>query len=162
MKKLYALSLIILCFSGFSFAQEGALIEIANNLRNDPSNKLLKKLEPAMEDLQSIFRSTQDVGDAWMHVTDEYMGLPENAIHPEEAQTEVIVISVFGSDLNSGQANDFSADYAKMKGKLKDRVTMYGVKYVEPGSENGYSIDAFFKVNGHWVYIPNAWKAFDY
>lgn len=162
MKNLFLLTLLICSFSWMSFAQEDALIAIANNLRNDPGNELLSKMEPSMEDLQAIFKSTQDVGDAWMHVADEYTEIPENAIHPDDTQTEVIVISVFGSDLNSGQPHDFPGGYNKMKGKLKDRVTMYGVKYVAPGAESGYTLDAFFKVNGHWVLIPNAWKAFDY
>ena len=114
-----------------------------------------------MDDLQGIFRSAQDVGDVWMYAADMYASMPPDAIKPGASRTEVIVVSVMAADLKNGVSHDLPGGYNKLVGHIKDNVRIYGIKYVEPGKDIGFSLNAFFKVNGHWVLIPKTWRAFE-
>ncbi|MDX2361846.1 MAG: hypothetical protein QNK23_13640 [Crocinitomicaceae bacterium] len=163
MKLLSLLTTVMLLLTGWSTAQSTAtteLNEIAEKLRHDNDNSFINTLKPDLEDLQEIFVSIDDVGDAWMYVEDMFSELAEGDIQPGANRTETIIIKITGAELKAGNGQELPGGYTETKDHFKDRITIYGLKFVEPGETSGYSLNAFFKVNGHWVCIPKAYRAF--
>ena len=165
MKKPYILILLAVLFSvSTNFAQsdkEKQLTEIAEKLRNDATgNVFLKTLKPTMDDFQKIFVTVDDVGEVWMYTEEMYTSMKEGAVKPGANRTETIVLNVTSANLKAGAEHQMPGGYNWIKDKFKNGITIYGLKFVEPGKTSGYSLNAFFFVNNHWVCIPKVYRAF--
>ena len=165
MKKTYLLLLVVALINvTSSIAQsdkEKQLTEIAEKLRNDATgNEYLKTLKPSMDDFQKIFISAEDVGEAWMYTEEMYASMNAGAVKPGAHRSETIVLSVSSADLKAGAKHQMPGGYNWIKDKFKNGITIYGLKFVESGKTSGYSLNAFFYVNNHWVCIPKVYRAF--
>lgn len=143
-------------------SREKDLAQVAEKIRIDPTgNEYLKTLKPSMDDFQKIFVSAGAVGDVWMYTEEMYAGMGEGAVNPGSHRTETIIINVSGANLRAGAEHGLPGGYNSIKDHFKPGVMIYGIKFLEPGKEAGYSLNAFFYVNNHWVCIPKAWRAFE-
>ena len=71
----------------------------------------------------------------------------------KEGQTEILVS---GPDLT-----DLPGGYSKHAEHFKSDARFYRFKYVKPGEDLGMSFDGLTQVNGKWIFIPKAWRAFE-
>ena len=160
-KTFLTLSLFMICSMTFGQTKtEMELKVIAEKLRNDSTNTYVKTLEPTVEDLQGIFLSAKDVGDAWMHATDFYIAVEDN-YKPGDDQTEVIVKGAIGADLRYAKEHGLPDEYLIIKEKIKNTVEIYFIEYVKKGEKSGFPLHTFVKTRNHWVYIPNLWQIFE-
>lgn len=154
-------------FTGIAFSQNtietkevSELRKIANQLREDDDTDLLNALKPTAEDLSTIFKDQEAQELVATYIKRIYARLPTDAVKPKEHQTGLLVLSVTSDDLKAQKQHDMPGGYNWIKDRFNSGITVYGVKFVEPGKSIGYSLNSFYYVNDHWVCIPKVYRAF--
>jgi hypothetical protein len=76
-------------------------------------------------------------------------------------QSQVLVFAATSQELKagSGNAEHFPGGYRKVVEHLRDGVTLYSFKFVEPGKTLGMAYDGLAYVNGHWRIFPKPFRA---
>ncbi|MDP4624292.1 MAG: hypothetical protein NWT08_04035 [Akkermansiaceae bacterium] len=124
---------------------------IAEKLRLDLGNAA--PFKPTPEQVAAITATPEDAEKLLAWVTAVYASLKPGQAAAKEGQT---VIKVTGPDLK-----DLPGGYTQQIAHFnKSGVQIYGFKYLAPGEEFGMSFDGLFRVDGKWIFIPKAWRAF--
>lgn len=159
--------LLVSLFTGVAFSQNNIetqevseLRKIADQLRGDDDTELLNALKPSKEDLSVIFQDQEAQLLVATYIKRIYARLPIDAVKPKEHQTALLVLSVNSDDLKAQKQHDMPGGYNWIKDRFNSGITIYGVKFVEPGNTIGYSLNSFYYVNNHWVCIPKVYRAF--
>jgi len=165
MKKGHILLVFVLFLINVNYAQtdqEESLREIASTLRNDNTGKTeIKKLRPTQEDLEAIFIKPESVKLVSDYLEKMFATIDEDrGVDPGTHRSETIVFKIKSNYLKVGVPHQLPGGYNWIKDEFKDFITIYGLKFVEPGKTSGYSLNAFFFVNNHWVCIPKVYRAF--
>ncbi|TLD68778.1 hypothetical protein FEM03_20810 [Phragmitibacter flavus] len=135
-------------------AEEGSvedeIKEVALKLLADMGT--LDELRPTGEQLAAIAVSAEDAQLLSVYVKSVYEGLARGNRVAGAKQTEV---KVGGPDWK-----DLAGGYSDVRDRFKPEVKIYEFSYVEPGNDVGMRYDGLIKVEGKWVFIPKAWRAF--
>ncbi|MEP2777383.1 MAG: hypothetical protein ABJQ29_00905 [Luteolibacter sp.] len=124
---------------------------IAEKLRLDLGNAA--SLKPTPEQVAAITATPEDAEILLAYVTAVYDALKPGKSAAKENQT---VIKVTGPDLK-----ELPGGYTQQISHFnKSGIQIYGFKYLAPGEKFGMSFDGLFLVDGKWVFIPKAWRAF--
>lgn len=144
------------------FAQTDADLEkIADQLRNDATgSEFIQTLKPTEEDIKAIFNSEEGVKRVSEYVDKMFSSITKGAIDIETRRSETIVLKINSTYLKAGAPHKLPGGYNWIKDEFNELINIYGLKFVEPGKTSGYSLNAFFYVNDHWVCIPKPYRAF--
>ena len=133
-----------------SVSTEEQVRAIAAKLGEDLGNAVAYK--PTHEQIAAIAATTEDAEKLKAYTETIFAKLTPGTPAAKPNQTE---IKVTGPDFK-----DLAGGYSQQRKHFKEGVKIYGFKYVEPGKELGMSFDGLFQVEGKWVFIPKAWRAF--
>lgn len=162
MQRLLLLFLILPFVQQAQTSRETELTELARKIQNDASGKdVLYSLKPTMEDYQGLYQTVNDVGDTWMYTEDAYLDIDSKPVRIPAEYAEIIVKSVMVADLRHGVDKGFPERYNDITNRMKPTAKIYLVEYHKAGSSDSISLHIFFHVNNRWVYIPNAYSAFE-
>ena len=119
---------------------------------------LSKRLRPSPADLSAIF-----VGEAVAKAASEYDKAWQSGkavIDHAPDQTDLKLFSATIAELANGQgdAKEFPAGYKKAMALFKPGLTIYAWRFVRPGERVGMAYDGLVFVNGHFVWVPKAWR----
>jgi len=109
--------------------------------------------KPTPEEVAALAATSEDAAKLNAYVEKVYAQLTPGRGAAKEGQTEIMVGGPALSELPGG--------YVQKIGHFKKGVEFYRFKYVEPGKESGMAFDGLAKVDGRWIFIPKAWRAFD-
>lgn len=142
-------------FAGKPAADEGVSLAdevqaIAAKLRLNLGNA--SDFKPTTEQIAAITGTPEDAAKLTAYTEAIYVELKPGQSAAKQEQT---VIKVTGPDLK-----DLAGGYSQQLAHFRPGVEIYGFKYLAPGEEFGMSFDGLFRVNGKWVFIPKAWRAF--
>lgn len=159
MKILTRLTLTALALAGlaapvFAEAPAGALTpalkteitDIAKKLR-DGGKAAIDKMKPSAAQLEKIAATPEDAKKLSAY-TDALYASVKDGLKANPGQTEIFV------------PEGLPGGYTRTAAKFKSGISIYGFKFVEPGKEIGMAYDGLIKVDGTWVMIPKAWRAF--
>ena len=123
--------------------------------------QLSRNLEPKREDYFAYFE--EDAAQNVMKVYEKAWKDNEMILEPKEGQTDIILFKATTDELKSQArpAENFPGGYAKIAQHLKNGVTVFSFKFVEPGELFGYFVDGLTYLNGRWVLFPKPWRAFE-
>ena len=121
---------------------------------------LTKPLQPTTTDYATVF---EEVTAAKVQaIFDPLWQSGSLVIKPNTGQTEVLLESVPSSEVRAWTeaANKIlPGGWARMKGEIKEGLTIHRFKFVKPGETSGMSYDGLIHVNGQWRIFAKAWKA---
>ncbi|MEM1443327.1 MAG: hypothetical protein AAGF67_13350 [Verrucomicrobiota bacterium] len=123
---------------------------IAESLRD--KTRGVAEFEPTPEQIRKIAASDGAAAQLIVYAKSLYENIPADAISAKPGQTEVIVRGPGLDDLPGG--------YGDVMGNFRKGIEIYGFKFVEPGETLGMAFDGLFQVEGEWILIPKAWRAF--
>lgn len=164
--KTQLLLLVYLLFSflplyGQETQSELELTKIANEmLKPEQNTAFLNTLKPSTDDLQHIFLTTSQVGDAWMHCEYVYSNLDDGFITSKKADSELKIHRITGGELKAGNPHSLHPDYSSIRDVFKDNLTLFYVTYTSADGKQEL-LEVFFKLNHKWVWIPNLYEAFE-
>ncbi|MBS0661167.1 MAG: hypothetical protein JSR82_23350 [Verrucomicrobia bacterium] len=122
--------------------------DIATKLRGGGKDALMK-YKPTAAQIEKIAATPDDAKALTAYVESMFASIPANGLAAKDGQTEIIV------------SNELPGGYARTTSKFKPGVAIYAFKFVKPGETLGMAFDGLMKVDGAWVMIPKAWRAFD-
>jgi len=131
-------------------ANEDEVLEIARVLQSNLG--AATQWKPTSAQIEQITATPEDAKKLAAYVDNLYPQLPDGKPAAKAGQTEV---RTRGPDLDS-----LPGGYAQHIDHFKSGIEIYGFKYVEPGETFGMSYDGLFNVEGEWIFIPKAWRAF--
>jgi hypothetical protein len=117
------------------------------------------QLRPEPADYAAVFKP-----EAAKRAQEAYQALwttQQVALDPGANHTEVLVYSATAEDIRAwrGAAAEWlPGGYKQLGGAFKDGVTVYRVKFTEPGKKEGMAYDALIFVNGHWRWFPKPYS----
>ena len=78
----------------------------------------------------------------------------------KDNQTEIRIDAATGKELRekTGNAKNFAGGYLSVASKMKEDLSYYVVRFVEPGKEHGMRFDIFAFVNGQWRVFPKPYR----
>jgi hypothetical protein len=122
---------------------------------------LTKQLRPTSADYKAIFDAPTAAKIDAVYSREWDKG--SFVVSARPGQTEVKIVSATVADLKAkdDKAKDFPPAYANVAPHLVGAATLYRFEFVEPGKPSGSSYDGLVHVNGHWVLIPQPWRALD-
>lgn len=123
---------------------------IADKLRG--GMHLAREYQPTAEQIEKITATPEAAAKLKAWAAGVYESIPPNASMAKEGQTETLVRGPDFRQLPGG--------YGKVRDQFAPDVAIYGFKYVTPGATVGMAFDGLFKVDGKWIFIPKAWRAF--
>jgi len=123
---------------------------IADKLRGGMD--LAREYEPTAEQIAKITATPEAAEKLSAWAVGVYASIPPNASTAKEGQTETLVRGPDLAELPGG--------YGGVRDQFAEGVAIYGFKYVVPGETIGMAFDGLFKVDGKWIFIPKAWRAF--
>lgn len=161
--KVLALLLFFLPFADFAQNNRvSELTELAKKIQQDPTGKdVLYTLKPTMDDYQGLYQTVNDVGDTWMYTEDAYLDIDATPVHIPAEYSDIQIKTTLVAELKPGADNGFPEEYAPIANRMKTTAKIYLVEFHKPGDRDTISLHLFFHVNNRWVYIPNAYKAFE-
>jgi hypothetical protein len=130
--------------------EKDQVVEIAKKLGADLGNAA--PLKPTAAQIAAISATPEAAEKLAVYVEAVYKELTPGKPAAKASQT---VIKVVGPDLK-----ELAGGYGKEIANFKPGLRIYGVKYLEPGAELGMSFDGLMPVDGKWIFIPKAWRAF--
>jgi hypothetical protein len=128
---------------------EAEVSKLAAQLMKDTS--LLAGLRPSPAEIREIAADAASAQALQDYVEMVYGKLGEISSLAKPGQTEILVSK--GDGLPGG--------YEQQGSHFRPGIAIYGFEYVVPGETAGMAYDGLVKVNGRWVLIPKAWRAFD-
>jgi hypothetical protein len=123
---------------------------------------LSKPLQPTTADYATVFEA-QTAAKA-QAVYDPAWKAGQLVVKPNPGQTEVLLEGIPTAEIRAWTpkaANILPGGWAKLKGEIKEGLTMYRFKFVEPGKTTGMAYDGLVHVNGQWRIFPKAWRALE-
>lgn len=129
---------------------EAEVRTIAETLRQDLGNAT--RWKPTTSQINSISATKADADKLRAYVKSVYADLLPGEPAAAEDQTEILVR---GPDLG-----ELAGGYRNKKRHFRPGIAIYGFKFVEPGKDTGMVYDGLIHVNGEWIFIPKAWRAF--
>ncbi|WP_439813916.1 hypothetical protein [Zavarzinia sp. CC-PAN008] len=117
-----------------------------------PDLALAQKWKPTAEQIAAIAASEADAALLSAYSDAVYASISGSKAAAKPGQTEILVTGPALGDLPGG--------YGKEMAHFRDGVEFYGFKYVEPGQTSGMAYDGLIRVDGQWIFIPKAWRAF--
>lgn len=120
--------------------------------------KLSKALQPATADYGSVYDA--DFAKKLEAAYEPAWKSGDLVVKPKDGQTEVLVWGASAEDLKAGKGNaaQFPGGYRQVAPMLKDGVTLYFFKFVEPGKNLGMAYDGLVHVNGKWRIMPKPFR----
>ena len=129
---------------------EGEVKAIAKELLGGLT--LAAKYQPNASQIELIAATPADAAKLAGYVSSIYSELSGAGSPAKEGQTEILVGGPGLQELPGG--------YTTHSKHFKPDVEIYSFKYVEPGKTLGMSYDGLMNVDGDWIFIPKAWRAF--
>lgn len=126
------------------------VIAIADKLRG--GMHLAREYQPTAEQIAKIAATPEAAKKLTDWAVGVYESIPANASTAKEGQTETLSRGPSLDELPGG--------YGGVQDQFAEGVQVYGFKYVTPGETIGMAFDGLFKVDGEWIFIPKAWRAF--
>ncbi|MBU1241755.1 hypothetical protein KKD52_10010 [Myxococcota bacterium] len=122
------------------------------------AEKLSNLLRPVAEDYAAVFE-----GDFAKKAAETYKEPWDKGLltlKTKPGQTEINVLSVTSEDLKtkSEKSREFPGGWMEMAPNLKAGLTIYMVRFTEPGKERGMRFDGLIYVNGRWRIFPKPWR----
>ena len=120
---------------------------------------LSKPLQPTTSDYATVFEA--QTAAKVQAVYDPAWKAGQIVIKPNPGQTEVLLDGVPTAEVRAWTpkaANILPGGWAKMQGEIKEGLTIYRFKFVEPGKTIGMAYDGLIHVNGQWRVFPKAWR----
>lgn len=118
-------------------------------------------IKPSEEDYRAVFKGNlaEKAKSMYGPVWDHRMFL----VTPKPGQTELLIWGATPEELSSGdgQAQPFSTQWSALAPHLREELTFYKFKFVEPGQKLGMAYDGLVHVNGHWTIFPKAFRALE-
>jgi len=122
------------------------------------AEKLSLQLRPSAEDYAAVFEGefAKKAEEKYKEPWDK--GLLTIKVKP--GQTEIAVLAVTSEDLKtkSPKSQDFPGGWLEMAPNLKAGLTIYLVRFTEPGKERGMRFDGLMYVNERWRIFPKPWR----
>ena len=165
-KHLFLLSFILLFMScdGQKNNDISEFEVIVNKLRQDENHIFLKTLKPSPDDCKLIFLEGKSVAKAIVFSESKWVNIDNvssKSMKPLTEDADLKILSVTKHDLENGATKGFPKDYLILKDHLKDGITMYALQYLNPDDSEQKHRAAFFKVQDHWIIIPQTFQAFE-
>lgn len=123
------------------------LTDVATKLR-DGGKAATLKLKPTAAQIEKIAATPDDAKALTTYVESMFATIPEKGLGAQPGQTEILV------------SNDLPGGYTRTASKFKPGTAIYAFKYVKPGETSGMAFDGLMKIDGTWIIIPKAWRAF--
>lgn len=123
--------------------------KLAGQLSKDTS--ILAGMRPSIVEIQLIAADSESAQKLQRHVETVYGKLGGIGSLAKPGQTEILV----------SQGEGLPGGYQTHTKHFRPGLAIYGFEYVVPGETAGMAYDGLIKVNGRWVFIPKAWRAFD-
>lgn len=122
------------------------------------AEKLSLLLRPTAEDFAAVFE-----GELAKKAEETYKEPWEKgllALKTKPAQTEITLLAVTSEDLKakSGKSTEFPGGWLEVAPNLKAGLTIYLVRFTEPGKERGMRFDGLVYVNERWRIFPKPWR----
>ncbi|MBU1068691.1 hypothetical protein KJ975_03900 [Myxococcota bacterium] len=122
------------------------------------AEKLSNLLRPVAEDYAAVFE-----GDFAKKAAETYKEPWDKGLltlKTKPGQTEINVLSVTSEDLKakSEKSREFPGGWLEMAPNLKAGLTIYMVRFTEPGKERGMRFDGLIYVNERWRIFPKPWR----
>jgi len=122
------------------------------------AEKLSLLLRPTAEDYAAVFE-----GDFAKKAEETYKEPWEKGLltlKAKPAQTEITVLAVTADDLKakSEKSREFPGGWLEVAPNLKAGLTIYLVRFTEPGKERGLRFDGLVYVNERWRIFPKPWR----
>jgi len=122
------------------------------------AEKLSNLLRPVAEDYTAVFEGdfSKKAAETYKEPWDK--GLLTLKVKP--GQTEINVLSVTTDDLKNKteKSREFPGGWQEMAPNLKAGLTIYMVRFTEPGKERGMRFDGLIYVNERWRIFPKPWR----
>lgn len=124
----------------------------------DNAEKLSLKLRPTTEDYEAVFEG--DFAKKAENTYKEHWDKGNLTLKGKPGQSEIHIESVTSDDLKakSEKADAFPGGWLKIAPNLKPGITIYLVRFTEPGKEHGMRFDGLVHVNGRWRIFPKPWR----
>lgn len=132
-----------------SASPEAEIKKLAAQLSNDTS--LLAGMRPSAAEIKEIAADAESAQTLQKYVETVYGKLGGIGSLAKPGQTEILV----------NQGDGLPGGYKKYASHFRPGLAIYGFEYVAPGETAGMAYDGLIKLNGRWVMIPKAWRAFD-
>ena len=129
-------------------------------LRSEQNTGFLNTLKPTTDDLQRIFLTTSQVGDAWMHCEYVYSNLDQEFLASIKEGSELKIHRITGGELKAGNPHGLHPDYNAIRAVFKDNLTLFYVQYTSAEGKEEL-LEVLFKLNHKWVWIPHLYEAFE-
>lgn len=134
--------------AGAGTAEEAAVRGLAQAFFKDVNEFL--KLKPNAEQIAAIAATEADAQALAAYADKVYAELGSITV-ARANQTEVLVVP----------PDKMPGGYGSKAQHFKPGTRFWGFKYVVPGETIGMSYNGLYQVDGQWVFIPKAWRAFD-
>jgi hypothetical protein len=141
---------------------DAGIRSLLRDIRADDANDVIRSLKPTAADYRSLFEEgfaarAEKMYDAKLWST----AIP--SLPAEPGQTEVSISKATTDDIRAwrGTAMELPGGYQEIRAHVKPGLTIYAWEYREPGSTSGMSYNGLSYVNGHWVWVPEPWRALD-
>lgn len=129
---------------------EQAVRAIAEKIRDDL--KAAAPWKPNAAQIAAIAATPEDAARLTAYVDEIYGQLSKAGPAAKPGQTEILVSGPALADLPGG--------YKQQAAHFNPAIRFYSFKYVVPGEKLGMSYNGLCEVDGKWVLIPKAWRAF--
>lgn len=123
------------------------ITDIAVKLRGGGKDALMK-FKPTAAQIEKIAATPDDAKALTAYVESMFASIPKDGLAAKEGQTEVLV------------SNELPGGYTRTANKFKPGTAIYAFKFVKPGETLGMAFDGLMRVDGAWIMIPKAWRAF--
>jgi hypothetical protein len=121
--------------------------------------RLTYALLPSREDCEAIF--TPDFAAKVFRYQRHLWRKARIIVRPlMDQQTDLLLWRATTEQLESytGEARYFQGGYRELTPYLKEGITFYRFKFIEPGRKVGSAYDSLVYVNGHWRLIHRPWQ----
>ncbi len=139
---------------------EEGLRKLMGEIVADGANaaKQSQKLRPTAEDYAVVFEG--DFAKEAEKTYEELWKKGQLVLRTKPGQTEMKLVSVTSEDLKTKtpKSLEFPGGWLKTAPHLKPGLTVYLVRFAEPGKEHGLRIDGLIYVNGRWRIFPKPWR----
>ncbi|MEM6263595.1 MAG: hypothetical protein AAGI38_13870 [Bacteroidota bacterium] len=120
--------------------------------------KITSALEPIERDFEKVFQGRFLVkAIARQHQIIRQGGYYFAPLRKEETRVHLWETTTEALLSYEGTALSFPGGYKELAPHLKPGLTLYYIKFTEPGAKYGSAFDMLIYVNGHWRYFPQPW-----
>lgn len=137
---------------------------IIKAMRADASGKVFFAMEPTLAQYEKVFADkamAKAYHDKNKEQWSKFKAGGKLPIPIKPAQTELKVLEATTEDFvaKNERAKAFPGGYSTAATAFQPKLTAYGVKFLEPGKTLGFSLNAFYYLDGKWIFIPKPWRA---